>query len=173
MHLEKWWKICTFFLDLGNTAVYGNLLNYDQKIRFGRFIFYPSLGKEYAMSETLFGHAPKEGEIFKIIHLYGKTFEIRYGFYEECDRHTMFAEPMEIYPDFLKEPQFTDEGIPFATAIQTPCEHFSGRRDDNSTCEDCACYRSGEELLGICTNPNRKSPLTKDHTELETRGISK
>ena len=100
--------------------------------------------------------APKEGDLYKIIRLYGKTFEIRYGFYEECDRHTLFAEPMEIYPDFIKEPRYTEDGIPFATAIQTPCEKFSGEMDDNSTCEECSFYRSGEELLGICICPQRK-----------------
>ena len=60
----------------------------------------------------------------------------------------LFAEPMEIYPDFLKEPQHTDEGMPFITAIQSPCDHFVGNRDANSTCEECAHYRHGEELLG-------------------------
>lgn len=100
---------------------------------------------------------PREGDLFKVIHLHGRTFEIRYGFYEECDRNNQFAEPMEIYPDFLREPQHTDDGIPFITAIQSPCDHFVGNKDANSTCEDCAHYRHGEELLGICTCPmNRK-----------------
>lgn len=108
---------------------------------------------------TYLGAKPKEGDLYKIIRLYGKTFEIRYGFYEECDRHTLFAEPMEIYPDFIKEPQYTDEGIPFATAIQIPCENFSGAMDENSTCEECDFYQNGEELLGICTCPcRRQSP---------------
>lgn len=96
---------------------------------------------------------PKEGDLFKVIQIHGKTFEIRYGFYEECDRHNGFAEPMEIYPDFIKHPQYTDEGVPFITAIQTPCDHFSGERDDNSTCEECGFYRHCEELLGICACP--------------------
>ena len=46
---------------------------------------------------------PKEGDLFKIIQIHGKTFEIRYGFYEERDRLGRFAEPIEIYPDFIKE----------------------------------------------------------------------
>lgn len=99
---------------------------------------------------------PKEGDLFKIIQIHGKTFEIRYGFYEECDRYNKFAEPMEIYPDFIKFPQHTDEGIPFITAIQTPCSHFTGNRDANSTCEECAYYRHCEELLGICACPHNK-----------------
>lgn len=96
---------------------------------------------------------PKEGDLYKVIELHGRTFEIRYGFYEECDRLGRYAEPMEIYPDFIKRPQYTENGNPFITAIQNPCQNFSGRRDDNSTCEECAYYRHGEELLGICTCP--------------------
>lgn len=97
--------------------------------------------------------APKEGELYKVIKLFGRIFEIRYGYYEECDRHSRYAEPVEIYPDFLYEPQYTDEGIPFVTAIQAPCQNFCGERDENSTCEDCRFYRHGEELLGVCACP--------------------
>ncbi len=97
--------------------------------------------------------APKEGDLFKIIQVGGKTFEIRYGFYEECDRHNRFAEPMEIYPDFVKNPQYTDDGIPFITAMQNPCKSFTGKLDENSTCDGCAYYKRCEELLGVCTCP--------------------
>lgn len=109
---------------------------------------------------------PKEGDLYKVIHLHGKTFEIRYGFYEECDRHNQFAEPMEIYPDFLKEPQHTDDGIPFITAIQNPCAHFVGNKDANSTCEECAHYRHGEELLGICACPENQKQWTLPKEEI-------
>ena len=110
------------------------------------------LGKDTGQKPSV----PKEGDLFKIIQLHGKTFEIRYGFYEECDRHTQYAEPMEIYPNFIKEPQYTDEGIPFVTAIQIPCDYYYGKLTDNSTCEECSYYRPGEELLGICTCPKNK-----------------
>jgi hypothetical protein len=98
--------------------------------------------------------------LFKIIRLYGKTFEIRYGFYEECDRHSL-SEPMEIYPDFVKDPQYTDDGRPFITAIQTPCSHFSKEPTANSTCEECAYYQHCEELLGICRCPANKTAADK------------
>lgn len=101
---------------------------------------------------------PKEGQLYKIIKLYGKTFEIRYGFYEECDRHNRYAEPVEIYPDFIKKPQYTKEGQPFITAIQTPCKYFDGKKDENSTCEECSHYKHCEELLAICTCPENKKP---------------
>lgn len=109
------------------------------------------------------GTVHKEGDLFKIIRAHGKTFEIRYGFYEECDRHSRYAEPMEIYPDFIKEPQYTDNGMPFITAIQSPCKRFNGKRNEDSTCEECSFYQHCEELLGICTHPkNKHKPHIKD-----------
>ena len=104
----------------------------------------------------------KEGDLFKVIVLYGKSFEIRYGFYEECDRYTQHAEPVEIYPNFKVNPQYTDDGIPFVTAMQNPCNHFEGKLDENSVCGDCAFYRHGDELLGICgCFKNRKTSYTR------------
>lgn len=100
---------------------------------------------------------PREGDLFKVIQLRGKTFDIRYGYYEERDRNYRYAEPMEIYPDFLKHPEYTEDGFPFVTAIQEPCIHFDGKKHDNITCEECSHYLHGEELIGICTCPkNRK-----------------
>ncbi len=100
--------------------------------------------------------APKEGDLFKVIRTHGATFEIKYGFYEERDRHTKFAEPMAIYPNFIAEPQYTDDGIPFATSMQIPCENFKGKKDEDSVCGDCSYYHPCEELIGICTCPMQK-----------------
>lgn len=103
------------------------------------------------------GQSPREGELFKVIRSHGRSFEIRYGFYEERDRHSPFAEPMAIYPDFLAQPDYTDDGMPFVTAIQHPCHRFTREKDENSTCEDCGHYRQCEELIGLCVCPeNRK-----------------
>ena len=102
---------------------------------------------------------PKEGELFKIIQLFGKTFEIRYGFYEERDRHTPYAEPIAIYPDFEKEPLHTDDGTPFVTEMQSPCACFIGKMDENSVCGDCSYYRRGDELLGTCACPKNKKDV--------------
>jgi len=104
-------------------------------------------------SDMEMGGTVKEGELFKTITLSGRTFEIRYGFYEECDRHIKNAEPIPIYPDFLTEPQYADDGSPFVTAMQEPCETFEGKKTADSGCGDCVFYRHGEELLGICSCP--------------------
>lgn len=100
---------------------------------------------------------PKEGDLFKNIETNGAVFEIRYGFYEECDRHINGAEPIPIYPNFLECPKYTSEGLPFVTEMQVPCEHFAGEDHADSGCGDCAFYRHGDELLGICTCPKKQN----------------
>jgi hypothetical protein len=92
----------------------------------------------------------KEGDLYKVITVGGRSFEIYYGYYEEMDRQNPSVEPMEIYPDFLESPVYTDEGIPFAVAMQTPCEHFLGAADEDNTCYQCGYYEGQEELLGLC-----------------------
>ena len=98
---------------------------------------------------------PKEGDLYKVITAHGKSFEIRYGYYEEMDRYSKFNEPMEIYPNFIENPAYTDKGVPFATAMQKICEHFKlgkNRTDDgeDNLCFNCGYYEKCEELLGIC-----------------------
>ena len=92
----------------------------------------------------------QEGDLFKIIEAHGQSFEIRYGYYEDVDRQNPYLDPIEIYPDFLKSPLYTENGVPFVTAIQKPCEHFWGEPDEENTCYQCAYYEKCEELLGVC-----------------------
>jgi len=98
----------------------------------------------------------KEGELYKVILAFGKTFEIYYGYYEEKDRYSKYPEPVEVFPNFLSEPVYTDSGYPFATAIQSPCKSFRKVRDFNDCCGDCFFYEEGEELIGICKNKERQ-----------------
>ena len=93
---------------------------------------------------------PREGDLYKIITAHGRTFEIYYGYYENTDRESPYCKPMEMYPDFVKNPTYTDGGIPFATAMQKPCEYFAGEPDEDNTCYQCSHYERCEELLGIC-----------------------
>lgn len=109
-----------------------------------------------AEKESVKTNNPKEGDLFKVISAYGKSFEIRYGFYEESDRYTRYAEPVEIYPNFITHPQYTDDGDPFVTEMQASCQYFDGRKDENSVCGDCTFYKGCEELIGICNCLARK-----------------
>ena len=98
----------------------------------------------------------REGELYRIIEAHGKTFEIYYGYYDDADRQNPNVEPMEIYPNFKEHPAYTNEGIPFVTAMQTYCSHFKGEPDEDNTCYQCSHYRKCEELLGVCWCPARR-----------------
>jgi len=99
---------------------------------------------------------PKEGDLYKVITAHGKTFELYYGYYEEIDRHSKYNEPRELYPNFLENPVYTDDGVPFVTAMQKTCKHFKGEVDEDNTCYQCKYYEKCEELLGVCRCKARK-----------------
>ena len=104
-------------------------------------------------SET---HVPSEGALYKIVTTFGKTFELRYGYYGEIDR----GEPPDvIYPDFRAHPVYAESGEPFVTRMQDACRRFRGQgpRTEDSTCAECRHFRRGEEWFGLCTHPANKS----------------
>lgn len=105
------------------------------------------------MNDTLFH--PSEGALYKQLTVFGETFELRYGYYEDKDRGGV---PDVIYPDFLTAPFYTKEGIPFATMMQDACPHFHGKgaRTEDSSCGECAHFVRGEEWFGICTCPHNR-----------------
>lgn len=93
---------------------------------------------------------PKEGDLYKVITLFGKKFELYYGYYEEIDRYSVYNQPTEIYPNFIKNPVYTADGIPFVTAHQETCNHYKKVKDTTDRCIDCKFYQRGEELIGLC-----------------------
>ena len=98
----------------------------------------------------------REGDLYREIKLYEKTFNIYYGYYDEIDRVGKYNDPIPIFPDFIKSPAYTDDGYPFVTAIQDTCESFMGEHSEDG-CHGCKYYESGEDLIGICKCPkNRK-----------------
>ena len=103
---------------------------------------------------------PKEGDLYKVVETFGKTFELRYGFYEERDRQSPLCEPAIIYPDFIRAPLFTEAGEPFVTMMQDACVHYRGstKRTQDSTCAECKHFKQGEEWFGVCTCDKRKKP---------------
>ena len=102
---------------------------------------------------------PKEGDLYKVVNTYGRTFELKYGYYEECDRHSpLVRSPVPIYPDFTKEPVYTDDGTPFVTMMHDVCPFYKGekKRTPDSTCDECKYFKHGEDWFGICTCPKNK-----------------
>ena len=97
----------------------------------------------------------KDGELYKVIRLFDKDFEIRYGYYE--DHEIKRGDPIPIYPDFNKSPEYTADGYPFVTQMQDLCEHGSSRFKEG-LCIDCKYFEAGDDLIGICRCPkNRKN----------------
>ena len=97
-----------------------------------------------------------EGDLYKVIELYGCTFEIRYGYYEDIDR---LHAPIEIYTDFVKNPVYTNDGFPFITLMQSPCKHYKRTNDDpDRDCGNCMHMERGDELIAVCRCPKNKKP---------------
>ena len=98
----------------------------------------------------------QEGELYKVVNLHGHTFELYYGYYEECDRQNPAVEPMPIYPDFIKCPKYTYQGFPFVTKMQDCCKHYKGKAVKECDCAECEYYLHGDELIGVCVCPHNK-----------------
>lgn len=104
----------------------------------------------------------REGEVYKVIELYGKRFELKYGFYEDFERESKFGEPLPIYPNFLKEPIYTKSGYPFVTQMQDACEWLDSKIRFDACCADCLYFREGEDLIGICKCESRRKASLAD-----------
>ena len=111
-------------------------------------------------------HTPKEGDLYKEVTISDKTFRLLYGYYESFERESPFNDPIPIYPDFIKEPHYTAEGIPIATAMQNVCEFYNGKNDEDSSCSDCVFFQKHEELFGLCICPRNKRE-SKERTVLK------
>ena len=135
-------------------------------IKYGRFFFLKAAEGEN-MFRTLFSKdlvqaepEHKEGDLYKVITTFGKTFELRYGYYGEKDRQNPLCQPAAIYPDFTVEPLYTDEGDPFVTMLQDACTSYRGesKKTPDTTCAECKYFKRGEEWFGICKcEQNRKN----------------
>ena len=95
---------------------------------------------------------PQEGDLYRVVTTFGKTFELRYGYYDEKDRQSPLCAPAVLYPDFLKTPVFTETGEAFVTLMQDACDFYQGiePRTADTTCADCKHMARGKEWFGVC-----------------------
>ena len=93
---------------------------------------------------------PKEGDLYARIEHEGRTVELFYGYYEECDRQNPLVQPVPLYPDFVKRPQYDNDGYPFATEMQDACKYYVGKDPDDG-CYTCKYYRRVLDFIGLCT----------------------
>ena len=94
----------------------------------------------------------KDGELYRTVTTFGRTFELRYGYYDERDRESPLCAPAVIYPDFTERPLYTARGEPFVTMLQDACAHYVGESTPmpDTTCAECGYFERGEEWFGIC-----------------------
>lgn len=104
----------------------------------------------------------REGELYKVLHIAGKTFPLYYGYYEEYEKTVPSAEPMPIYPDFRKNPVYTDTGYAFVTMMQDACSLYKGSASQCKECAECIYYNHGDELIGICTHPENVALIKEE-----------
>ena len=100
----------------------------------------------------------KEGDVYKVVTVFGQTFELKYGYYGEKDRQNPLCLPDVVYPDLLKNPVYTEEGAPLVTVMQDACDCYKGDepRTLDTTCADCKFFRDGEEWFGLCACAEKK-----------------
>jgi len=107
---------------------------------------------------------PQEGDLYARIEHKGHTFELYYGYYEECDRQNPLVRPVPLYPDFIAHPQYDEEGYPFATEMQDVCLYYVGK-DREDGCYACQHYKRLIEFVGLCTCAMRRLPKAEDIEE--------
>ena len=95
----------------------------------------------------------RDGDFYKTVKVFGRSFELYYGYYEEYERHR--GEPIPIYPDFKTKPEYTKDGYPFVTQMQELCENGESNFQEGC-CVDCRHYKQGDDLIGICTCKENK-----------------
>lgn len=97
---------------------------------------------------------PREGDLYKTIHIAGHLFELRYGYYEDHERS--LCPPVVIFPDLAAQPRFCPEGYPLVTQIQDPCPHYTPGNGEENWCGDCAYFCSDHKEIGICKLPEKR-----------------
>ena len=109
--------------------------------------------------------APKEGDLYKILIIHDCTFQLRYGYYDDEERGNPLVEPMPIYPDFYKTPQYTREGFPFVTKMQDACSCYRGKQSEFCECAECDFYSHGDDLIGICICPQHRKKSAEQNDD--------
>lgn len=99
---------------------------------------------------------PVEGEVHEVICIGGHSFTIRYGYYSEKERG--ISDPIPVYPCFISDPHYTQEGQPLVTRIQDACEYYcvSGNEPGDGWCADCIHCAISHDVIGICECEQRR-----------------
>ncbi len=104
----------------------------------------------------------KEGELYQSLEIAGTTFHIYYGYYSESERSRWGPAP--IYPDFLREPQFSAQGEPYTRADQDICCHYRPKSSvsGENWCNDCQHFQLHADIIGLCRAQARQQNLRQN-----------
>lgn len=105
---------------------------------------------------------PKEGDLYRRIHIGQHTFELRYGYYTESDR--AFGEPAVIFPELSETELYTEEGYRIVTAVQDCCAFYEalGRKTKEENCTGCIHYSPPGDDIGICKHERNQKIQPKE-----------
>ncbi len=97
------------------------------------------------------GNVFREGDIYMVISVRDKSFEIKYGYYEDFERECQ--EPIPIFPDLAKCPVYTECGYKIVTQVQMPCEYFKLKSEQFSEewCGSCKHFEDEHSMISVCT----------------------
>lgn len=105
-----------------------------------------------------------DGTLYKTVEIDGVRFDIYYGFYNEREKELGY-EPTPIYPDFDKNPQYTNSGLPIVAVYTDLCPHFQPlpKTIELDGCVNCIYFDKKEDYIGLCTCDSRRR--TKENPE--------
>ena len=92
----------------------------------------------------------KAGDLYKVITVAGREFEIRYMDMGEVDPESE-GQCIPDFPFFDEQPEYTDDRYPFTNTLNDCCEHY--RTNDatpENTCRDCIYFKDAVEEIGVC-----------------------
>lgn len=92
----------------------------------------------------------KAGDLYKVITVAGREFEIRYMDMGEVDPESK-GQCIPDFPFFDEQPEYTDDRYPFTNTLNDCCEYY--RTNDatpENTCRDCIYFKDAVEEIGVC-----------------------
>ncbi|MBQ8830992.1 MAG: hypothetical protein IJ017_05295 [Oscillospiraceae bacterium] len=106
-------------------------------------------------------NSPREGDLHSIVTIGTHSFELRYGYCDDCDRFT--DEPYILYPDLLSKPFYTEEGCRIVTALQSICKYYEpiNKQEREDCCYTCSFYPNQHTEIGICKCDGMRKPVTE------------
>ena len=92
----------------------------------------------------------KAGDLYKVITVAGRTFEIRYmdcGDYDPDSKGEFIPD----FPFFDEKPEYTNDRYPFTNLLNDSCEQYKTKSNrPNNTCQDCIYFKDAVEEIGVC-----------------------